>query len=58
MRGRLRALECPNDLIDQIGEWLTNVVGCVYGEGYAVTLQFKWQAKMADISSIPFDYPS
>ena len=57
MRDRIRAVEYPSDLIDQIGVWLTHGVCCAYGEGYAVKLQFKWQAKMADVSSIPFNYP-
>ena len=58
MRDRLREVECPSDVIDQIGGWLTLGVGNSYGEGYAVKLQFKWQSKIADVSSIPFDYPS
>mgnify|MGYP006097400181 CR=1 FL=1 len=27
MRDRLRAVECPSDVIDQIGGWLTQGVG-------------------------------
>jgi hypothetical protein len=53
-----QASECPSDIIDQIEGWLTQGVGCAYGEGYAVKLQFKWQTKMADVSSIPFNYSS
>jgi integrase len=36
MRDRLRAVECPSDVIDQIGGWLTQGVGNAYGEGYRV----------------------
>ena len=57
MRDRIRAVEYPSDLIDQIGRWLTRGLGSANGEGYAVKLRFKWQAKMADVSSIPFNYP-
>jgi integrase len=36
MRDRLRAVECPSDVIDQIGGWLTHGVGNSYGLGYPV----------------------
>ena len=36
MRDRLRAVECPSDVIDQIGGWLTPGVGNAYGDGYSV----------------------
>ena len=42
MRDRLRAVECPSDVIDQIGGWLTQGVGASYGEGYSVGLLQKW----------------
>ena len=38
MRDRLRAVECPSDVIDQIGGWLTHGVGNSYGLGYPVCL--------------------
>jgi len=34
MRDRLRAVQCPSDMIDQIGGWTTAGVGQSYGEGY------------------------
>jgi len=34
MRDRLRAVQCPSDMIDQIGGWSTAGVGQAYGEGY------------------------
>lgn len=34
MRDRLRAVECPSEIIDQIGGWLTNGVGNNYGLGH------------------------
>ena len=42
MRDRLRAVECPSDVIDQIGGWLTQGVGSGYGKGYSVIVLFKW----------------
>ena len=45
MRDRLRAVECPSDIIDQIGGWLTQGVGNSYGEGYLVNILVKQMAK-------------
>ena len=42
MRDRLRAVECPSDIIDQIGGWATNGVGQSYGRGYDLSILFKW----------------
>jgi len=42
MRDRLRAVECPSEIIDQIGGWLTQGVGSGYGKGYSVIVLFKW----------------
>ena len=36
MRDRLRAVNCPSDMIDQIGGWTTAGVGRRYGEGYSL----------------------
>jgi len=36
MRDRLRAVQCPSDMIDQIGGWATAGVGQAYGEGYGL----------------------
>ena len=35
-RDRLRAVQCPSDMIDQIGGWSTAGVGQAYGEGYSL----------------------
>ena len=45
MRDRLRAVECPSDVIDQIGGLLTQGVGNSYGEGYLVNILVKQMAK-------------
>jgi integrase len=37
LRDRLRAVQCPSDMIDQIGGWSTAGVGQSYGEGYELT---------------------
>ena len=42
MRDRLRAVECPSDVIDQIGGWATEGVGQGYGEGYELKVCAKW----------------
>ena len=41
-RDRLRAVECPIDMIDQIGGWRSlSSVGSKYGEGYSHQLTFE-----------------
>ena len=40
LRDRLRAVQCPSDMIDQIGGWATAGIGESYGEGH--TLNSKW----------------
>ena len=37
LRDRLRAVQCPSDMIDRIGGWATAGVGQAYGEGYSLT---------------------
>ena len=46
MRDRLRAVECPSDLIDQIGGWTRGSVGEGYGKGYDLTVIFRWLDKV------------
>ena len=46
MRDRLRAVECPSDVIDQIGGWLTYGVGHGYGSGFAVGITQKWMGRL------------
>ena len=37
MRDRLRAVECPMDMIDQIGGWRSvTTIGVGYGKGYSL----------------------
>ena len=42
MRDRLRAAECPSDVIDQIGGWLTYGVGASYGNGFSLNSLNVW----------------
>ena len=38
MRDRLRAVECPAEITDQIGGWTTSGVGQQYGEGFTLKI--------------------
>ena len=42
MRDRLRAVECPSELIDQICGWSNKSVGEGYGKGYDLKIKYKW----------------
>jgi len=42
MRDRLRAVECPTDLIDFIGGWSRQSIGERYGIGYTIETKAKW----------------
>ena len=42
MRDRLRAVECPSDIVDSIGGWLTAGVGQTYGKDYPLGVLNKW----------------
>ena len=42
IRDRLRAVQCPSDVIDQIGGWTTVSVGQDYGEGYQLSVLHKF----------------
>ena len=50
MRDRLRAVECPSDVIDQIGGWLTHGVGASYGLGHNHRTLTRW---LVDIVKAP-----
>jgi integrase len=42
LRDRLRAVQCPSDMIDQIGGWSTAGIGQSYGKGYTLSLKREW----------------
>ena len=46
MRDRLRAVECPSDIIDAIGGWTTTGVGQRYGLGQPLDVKAKWMDKL------------
>ena len=46
MRDRLRAVQCPSDIIDQIGGWQTAGVGQGYGKGYELDVLQNWLEKV------------
>lgn len=45
MRDRLRAVQCPADIADQIGGWATDGVGQGYGSGYPIEVLMDWVGK-------------
>ena len=48
MRDRLRAVECPADIVDQIGGWQTDGVGQGYRSGYPLIVLRKWTETATD----------
>ena len=45
-RDRLSAVECPSEIIDQLGGWSLRSVGEGYGKGYELSVLSKWLLKM------------
>ena len=45
-RDRLRAVECPSEIIDQLGGWSLKSVGQGYGNGYDLNVLLKWLKKV------------
>ena len=54
-RDRLRAGECPSDIIDLIGGWSSFSMGAPYGKGYELPVLTKW-TKMPGLN-LAFCYP-
>ena len=46
MRDRLRNVEAPTDLIDQIGGWSVQSIGQGYGDGYNINKLYEWMQKI------------
>ena len=46
LRDRLRAVECPSDIVDAIGGWTTEGIGQRYGKGYDLSVKAKWMEKI------------
>ena len=45
-RDRLRAIECPSEIIDQLGGWSFKSVGQGYGKGYELSVLSKWMKQI------------
>ena len=48
LRDRLRAVECPSDIIDAFGGWTTTGVGQRYGTGQPLEVKAKWMDRLVD----------
>ena len=46
MRDRLRAVECPTEMIDQIGGWADKSIGQSYGAGYPINVVRRWLSQV------------
>ena len=46
LRDRLRAVECPSDIIDAIGGWTTAGIGHKYGKGHDLLVMQRWMKKL------------
>ena len=46
MRDRLRAVQCPSEMIDQIGGWSSGKIGEGYGDGYQFGQMNKFMASL------------
>jgi integrase len=49
MRDRLRAVECPTDIVDSIGGWSKASIGENYGRGYPLGVLYKWLKKIGEV---------
>ena len=46
LRDRLGAVQCPSDMVDQIGGWATAGVGQSHEQGYSIKVMHKWLQKI------------
>jgi len=46
LRDRLRDVQCPSDMIDQIGGWSTLGIGQGYGDGYDLMMLENWMNRI------------
>ena len=54
-RDRLRNVDCPTEVIDQLGGWSSSTVGSKYGQGYSLAKLQEWLLKIEYNSSPVFD---
>jgi len=50
-RDRLRAVECPSEVVDELGGWSTAGVGTNYGGGYKTELKHKYMSQICNLIS-------
>ena len=53
MRDRLREVDCPSEVIDQIGGWARSGVGEGYGDGYSLSKMYDYLDRITLIISTP-----
>ena len=53
MRDRLRAVECPTEIVDQIGGWVVASVGQGYGQGYPLEVTYKFPPEVFHVPLRP-----
>ena len=51
MRDRLRSVECPKDIVDQIGGWSSGSIGEGYGKGYLIEIIMRWILKIENLQT-------
>ena len=56
MRDRLRVVNCPTEMIDQIGGWSKRSVDEGYGEGFSLSALFDNLSQTLELSK-PFREP-
>jgi len=54
-RDRLRNVDCPTEVIDQLGGWSSSTIGSKYGKGYSLAKLHEWLLKIEHNSSPVFD---
>jgi integrase len=45
-RDRFRGIECPSEIIDQLGGWSLRSIGQGYGKGYELSVLSKWMKQI------------
>lgn len=46
LRDRLRSVECPTDMVDQLGGWASSGIGVRYGKGYPLKNTQEWMLRI------------
>jgi len=51
-RDRLRAIQCPTELINELGGWSKSSVGEGYGDGYPLEVKYEWLSKFTEQKNV------